>query len=384
MDRSTFKYLPEALRQSLASNQEVQEWWTDPEGFVHVLRPFKHYADFVVKIANSDQTAAAYLRLFDHTDSGKRIAILGLNSALLSGRHKVGSGRGREVNDDRYLVLGESQIHDYLYDESFRGADIRIAVMHHPFEWLIEFDRELVRDRLRKACHFILHGHEHLPRVNVEIGPGRDCVTIPAGPSYYRREPEVSRCANSYNFVHLDFMAGRGTVYLRRYEDRQGWLKDTGTTGDESPGHFEFALADELKGATGNTRMRSAPNHTPVTQQGVTLPTTPGGSKPAALPMTTVLQVNQQQKRELVSALVACAAMANLSTRDAIIYDLPDDIKNSIQHSNVARVHVNNIVTRCLSFVGGIEAFIEIVRDYEGDSQEMQAIDAIVQRIKAE
>ena len=217
----------------------------DQEGIANLLRPFNAYSQF---IANYDpaQTAWSYLRIFEA--NGLCIALLGVNSALVSGRHKE-TRNGKEVDiDDRYLIIGEPQIHTLLHRPDFLQADIRLAVMHHPFDWLIEFDRELVQDELKKTCDFILHGHEHRPKVTVETGTGGHCVIIPAGPSYDRREPEISRCANAYNYVHLDFeLANKpGIVYLRRYEDRQGWIKDTSTTGDDTPGYFTLELPQSL------------------------------------------------------------------------------------------------------------------------------------------
>ncbi len=245
LDWGTFKYLPAGLTQPLTTNEQVQEWLMDQEGIANLLRPFNAYSQF---IANYDpaQTAWSYLRIFEA--NGLCIALLGVNSALVSGRHKE-TRNGKEVDiDDRYLIIGEPQIHTLLHRPDFLQADIRLAVMHHPFDWLIEFDRELVQDELKKTCDFILHGHEHRPKVTVETGTGGHCVIIPAGPSYDRREPEISRCANAYNYVHLDFeLANKpGIVYLRRYEDRQGWIKDTSTTGDDTPGYFTLELPQSL------------------------------------------------------------------------------------------------------------------------------------------
>jgi formylglycine-generating enzyme required for sulfatase activity len=247
VDRSAFRFLPAELTAPLTTAEQVNEWQTDPEGLECLLRPFQNYRGFLSQYVGTDQGAYAYLRQFEAR--GKRVALLGLNSALLSGRNREKRGGVELINDDRHLVLGEPQIHTLLGDSGFRGADVRIAVMHHPFDWLVEFDRVAVRDRLKKACHFILRGHEHEPEVTVERGTAGDCITIPAGASYDRREPAASRYANAYNYVHLDFKAGRGTVHLRRYEDRQGWIKDTGTTGDAKPGIYSFDLPEEWRQA---------------------------------------------------------------------------------------------------------------------------------------
>ncbi len=282
LDRETFKYLFEALKQPLTSDKDVKEWLTDPEGVKNLLRPFQAYSDFVGHI-NQSQSTYAYLRKFQV--GGKDIALIGLNSALLSGRHKENREDKLIVNDDRHLVLGEPQIRDLLRSEDFRQADVQIAVMHHPFEWLIEFDREVVRDRLKKACHFILHGHEHQPSVNVELGPGGNCIIIPAGPCYDRREPKVSRCANAYNYVHLDFTDGKGQVYLRRYDDRQGWIKDTSTTGDESPGLYPFDLPKNL--------CKEEPESPPQIEE----------QEPINVPFV-IVAMNKQQASELIDETV--------------------------------------------------------------------------------
>ena len=50
---------------------------------------------------------------------------------------------------------------------------------------------------------------------------------IPAGASYDRRIANDPRYVNAYNFVHLDFETKQGTIYLRRWSDRQSkWLAD--------------------------------------------------------------------------------------------------------------------------------------------------------------
>ena len=48
------------------------------------------------------------------------------------------------INDYGFLAIGEPQIHEAL--NQIKKAELRIVVMHHPFDWLAEFDRN--RDRL--------------------------------------------------------------------------------------------------------------------------------------------------------------------------------------------------------------------------------------------
>jgi hypothetical protein len=70
------------------------------------------------------------------------IALLGINSAWMRGRHKDKKG---EIDDYGKLAVGEPQVHDAL--EHIKDAHVRIAVMHHPFDWLMEIDRSRIEER---------------------------------------------------------------------------------------------------------------------------------------------------------------------------------------------------------------------------------------------
>ena len=145
----------------------------------------------------------------------------------------------REMTDDYgHLIVGEPQIDNTLHE--IENDDVRIVVLHHPFDWLVEFDRDRIERLLRENCHFILWSHLH-SSIQSEIlqAPEGDCVMISAGASYDRRKSSSnSYNFNGYNFVHLDFETGQGTVYFRRWSDRRNkWIQDieSSETGQYNP-----------------------------------------------------------------------------------------------------------------------------------------------------
>jgi hypothetical protein len=85
-----------------------------------------------------------------------------------------------------------------------------------------------------------------------------------------------------------------------------------------------------------------------------------------------------REKNKLVDALLACPTMRRGDTRDTVVDDLDDDIKNNIQRSNADRIDVKNIVTTVLNYREGLESLIEIVRSHEGDSVPMQDLDGLL------
>jgi len=260
-----YDMLPAELQKPFDTAALVEKWLTDDERRARTLEPFKAYRDFVA--GYTGQGSPDYASVIPLSAGGKQIALLGLNSAWMCARYKEKDGKD-EVNDYGRLVLGDPQLYCAL--EKAKGAQVLIAVLHHPFDWLTTTDtlpeKSQIREQLSKGCHFILHGHEHEPNVTVPRGTVGDCAIISAGSSYERTDPAASRYAHGYNFVHLDFAAGKGAVYLRRYDERQRWIRDTGATGDETPGYSEFTLPKDLgpKPASSSLSPLVTPSPAPV------------------------------------------------------------------------------------------------------------------------
>ena len=234
MDRDTvYEMLPLELQEPLDSDQLVQKWLIQGKRQARTLEPFEEYREFVSGYAG--QPTPDYATILRFEVNSKRIALLGINSAWMCARNRDAHG---QVNDYGYTLVGEPQIHTAL--SRIADADLRIAVMHHPFDWLTGFDRNHVEPRLIQACHFILRGHEHKPKVQVVSGTAGDCIIIPAGASYKRRSAKDQRYTNAYNCVHMDLDAGQGMVYLRRWSDpRNAWIEDDDTY---PSGHFPIKL----------------------------------------------------------------------------------------------------------------------------------------------
>jgi formylglycine-generating enzyme required for sulfatase activity/3',5'-cyclic AMP phosphodiesterase CpdA len=171
-----------------------------------------------------------YVRRVD-LDS-QRVAVLGLNSAWLA----YGG------DEDRLrLALGERQVRLAL-DEA-KDAKLRIALLHHPLEWLRDFDRADCEPLLMDGCDFILHGHLHQTGLLIHKTPDARSMVIAAGTCY-----ETRTYPNGYNLVHLDMETGQGTVYLRLYSDRQGgfWARDTVTYRNVDDGQYNFKFFPAL------------------------------------------------------------------------------------------------------------------------------------------
>nr|VFJ51378.1 MAG: Calcineurin-like phosphoesterase [Candidatus Kentron sp. DK] len=247
--------LPPLLQHPLTSRESVQQWLTNDAKRERALEPFAIYRNFVSGYTKQPNPDYASIKYFDI--NGKQVALLGINSAWMCARHKETDEKGKErILDRGYLIIGEPQIHDALRE--IASADIRIAALHHPFDWLINFDQIVVRPRLMSGCHFILHGHGHQPKVDLG-GTEGDCITIPAGACFDRRD-----FPNSYNWVHLDLLSGTGNVWLRRW-GKDKWTEDIDTYPGEKfplerlPKELGFPATRKTISATNPTHPLSNP-----------------------------------------------------------------------------------------------------------------------------
>jgi predicted phosphodiesterase len=177
---------------------------------------------------------------------GTRIFIIGLNSAWMSACKRNDKG---EVLDLGNLLIGEKQLEEAL--DRIEDGGLRIALLHHPLEWLQENDRFRVEKRLDSECDFILHGHWHIPRIEIRQSLAGQAVHIPVGALFSSRDS-----LNGYCFARVDLEQMQGAVYFRRYNDDgpngPEWTADTFSIGEGSQGVCYFSLVNPSKGSRDN------------------------------------------------------------------------------------------------------------------------------------
>jgi len=237
LERSRFDLLPAALEKRRTLRTEIMPWLVDGEKRQRLLDPFRAYSNFV---ASHLQHQSAWASASTFEAGGRAVGIAGLNSALLCGREDEAG----KVRDYGSLAVGEPQFRAAL--KAVEKADVRIFVLHHPFDWLLEFDRNDIRRPLLTAAHFVLMGHVHQPEIRAERGTEGDSIVLPAGASYDRRNAADQNYVNSFNFVNLDLDGGTGTAFIQRWSEiNKRWIPDSETTPPD--GRFRFELPKNLR-----------------------------------------------------------------------------------------------------------------------------------------
>ncbi|MBN1998861.1 SUMF1/EgtB/PvdO family nonheme iron enzyme, partial [candidate division KSB1 bacterium] len=242
LERPVLEDLASDHLEKLSTFDKVNDYLRNQRKRNLLMTPFQNYNEFYHTYI--DRTKVIKEPSFGHNHifevNSVRIAILALNSAWLSARSKDAKGK---VDDYGKLLIGEPQYYSGL--QELEGNDLKITVLHHGFDWLTNEgnlrEKSLVRDKLTKNCHFILCGHEHEAQVFVQPQMIGGAAVISAGATYDRRFPENS-WPNGYNYVRINPDTGQGRVFLRKYAEKQGWIRDTDTTGDDTPGYSDFEI----------------------------------------------------------------------------------------------------------------------------------------------
>lgn len=330
---------------SFNSNDEVNNFLEDTDKLDEILKPFQDYQEFITKYNNQNQPEYGSSRIL--RINGEKIGLLGINSALMTARNKNSDNK---ITDQGFLVVGEPQIYEFLNSEE--DYKLKIAVLHHPFDWLTEFDRKLIKRRLGEYCDFILCGHEHSSKVDRISGTNGDYVFIPAGASYDR-----SDYPNSYNFVNLDLEKGEGIIFLRRWSrDRTKWIKNEDSYDN---GLFKIQNLPKKLGLSDTKNI---------------------SRNSSGLPR----KLNIQELRQLSDAFLRCQSIQNPQSRKDIISNLRQEISNNMTMEGNANQVVLSLIKTSRCYSGGLAQVLESVEFYENDSLDMQNLRQAVRQILPE
>jgi hypothetical protein len=237
---------------ALASELNDSERVNSDQGLRAFRACFQEFSAFIQDYLPKPPTFFGVNSFVQQEDmAGWRVAVLCLNSAWLA--------LGSEQDGER-LAVGEFQTRQAL--ELAQGADVRIALLHHPFTRLQAADRKNSEARLTHGCDVILHGHLYRPDLVRPRIYSSGAVLIAAGACHATRA-----MPNMYNWVRLDG-TGAGVYFQRRYSDQtQHWIADD--SDPNRPGgitNFEWR-GKQPESTSVSQRGRSSARQPPPTEQ---------------------------------------------------------------------------------------------------------------------
>ncbi|HEC85854.1 MAG TPA: serine protease [Thioploca sp.] len=88
-----------------------------------------------------------------------------------------------------------------------------------------------------------------------------------------------------------------------------------------------------------------------------------------------------QQKRQLINALLDCPSMKDNQLRNTVLQELRPEISENMPSRSQSKHHIVKIVDTCLNFSGGLAELIDTIRFFDENTQQMQALDALIRQL---
>jgi hypothetical protein len=229
------------LCRNLSSQEQIDQYFQPNAGLPHVqegLASFLEWHDGFFAERPPFPTDTTAQALDSTVIRGVKVNVLKLNTAAFC----------RGDDDHGKLVIGRSCLDDAVRQLEPEGA-LRIAIAHHPLDWLSEVDRPFVRTTLRSKVNLFLHGHSHDPDASGTYSVDGKLAVIGAGAAYQTENYLNSFWIAEWNGCELALFP-----YKYSAVPRPLWSLDTSIAPD-SPGYavrlgLEIGMPDEVIAAS--------------------------------------------------------------------------------------------------------------------------------------
>ncbi|MFN0104156.1 MAG: metallophosphoesterase [Bryobacteraceae bacterium] len=202
------------LLRTLGSEEDSSFYFSPDREMPHLARKMRAYLDWHnryfagVRVAPEKSTCGP-VKLA--VVSNHRIGILPINSALFC----------QDTDDHGKLWVGRKCLKEALEELKGLNAELHVALMHHPLDWLCSTESSNIQAALERAADVMLGGNLRETRIeSVESADGT-LLHCAAGAAYDSRKwPNRA--------LYATFADGSVTIYPIRYEDspRETWTTD--------------------------------------------------------------------------------------------------------------------------------------------------------------
>jgi len=193
IDPMTERGLQSELTNSLTAEKALDhEVWTLPQQ--------KAYITFVNEITEQTKGTPSRSELFEF---GKvPVGVASFNSAW----------RCSDDNCKEKLFLTLRQVH--ALSDCINDAQLRIALLHHPFDWYHPDERAIVQKDLMRRFDLILTGHLHVPESALTKTPAGESLVYTV-PSFF--DGQIEGITDGYNIYSVDLDLRHVHTFHRKF-----------------------------------------------------------------------------------------------------------------------------------------------------------------------
>ena len=193
------------LARTLESREEADKYFNPDRPKPHLTLKMRAFLDwhnryFPADRALAENTTCSLLPMVEV--NGRKLGILLINSALFC----------QDDDDHDKLWVGRRCLDAAIADLKDLHAELNIALIHHPLEWLNATEDGNIQAALEESVHILLRGHLHEARIETVVSPEGQLLRCAAGAAYDSRK----RPSGAF-YATLD--GNRLVIYPIKYED---------------------------------------------------------------------------------------------------------------------------------------------------------------------
>jgi predicted MPP superfamily phosphohydrolase len=200
-------YLESGLATTLIDRNAVVDLEDEPTSLSRASARLDNWFNFYNQYAGGagHQEVAPFGRVTTLQLDGRTIGVLALNSSWRASGGEEDRGR---------LLLGERQVTRAF--ASIDPADLYLIAVHHPSDWLANFDGDNAQVEFERRPSIVLTGHTHVPDP-VSVAGVRGYAVYSRGGCLY----ESMLYPNGYSVLDVDFDTKKVIVHLRTWFQRR-------------------------------------------------------------------------------------------------------------------------------------------------------------------
>lgn len=203
VDRSSIDLISQAGLTALLKDRDTTN---------NIIRNLTHDSNHLDRLANFN----AFIDAIEYKESRVKSVLhssyqFEINSKKI-GFSALNSSWCAQGGEDDYgkLIIGEVQIENAFSEIS--SCDIKICLIHHPFDSLKEFDKRAAKYFINQNYDFILSGHEHDTSPFHYVAPKTSCLNLRSGCLYGSRD-----YYNGYSLIDIDPSKSTCSILYRTY-----------------------------------------------------------------------------------------------------------------------------------------------------------------------
>lgn len=154
------------------------------------------------------------------------LGIYCLNTALCSFAGLEDPKTGEKINDKELLSIDTRSLYQW---EQETQSTVRVLVMHHPLDWLVEWARNGLSTIISQKFDLVLYGHYHVG-VSSLVSQGKQGCVFSMSPALFTRKSETL----GYSIVTIDTEKDITEVAYRQWSGSHKFVTGTVIAGDDS------------------------------------------------------------------------------------------------------------------------------------------------------